>query len=149
MFNSSILLIEFSKQKRKQIISFSLLYILHEIYASLLCSSKNRLYPNLMKMSPKSHVILNVDSFPGAQAPLPNTWMTMSNNELVKKVSLPSSDKEYVSIEKLFLSQVKTGQFSSKVKNKQNIKVQKVRYHVNRRKIILSFGHFMAEGMGL
>jgi hypothetical protein len=61
----------------------------------------------------------------GGQATLPSIWMSMSNNEYVKRVTL-NSGAEYQRVEKLFTGQVRNGLYSRKVKNSGGVQVLKV-----------------------
>lgn len=59
------------------------------------------------------------------QTALPTSWMSMSNNENLKRVTL-TLGKEYSEVEKLFSGQVKNGLYASKQPNRYNLQIQKV-----------------------
>ena len=62
----------------------------------------------------------------GAKLSLPTKWVPMKEKEDFRVVYITPSTQEFKDIEKEFLQQVKTGQYSSKIPNSQNIKVVKV-----------------------
>ncbi|KAL4240940.1 Poly (ADP-ribose) polymerase [Mactra antiquata] len=75
--------------------------------------------------------IVRKDILQGLKGSLPSSWMSMSNNENIKRVAL-NSCSEYQKIEKLFLGQVRNGVYASKVKNNRNVQVLKIERIQNR-----------------
>jgi hypothetical protein len=58
---------------------------------------------------------------------LPEDWADMKDNENIKVVSVPNTDKEFQDIEKNFITQVKTGSYAHRLNfNASNLKVSKV-----------------------
>ncbi|WAQ95722.1 PAR14-like protein [Mya arenaria] len=84
--------------------------------------------------------VVRKDVLKAEQVQLPTSWMTMSNNENVKKVALPRG-KEYSEVEREFIQQARNGAYSGKNKNSQNIQVVKIERIQNR----LLYKQYMAK----
>lgn len=85
---------------------------------------------------PKTNVsdtvkVIRKDILKAGQIPLPTNWMSMSNNEYVKRVTL-NGGAEFQRVEKLFLGQVRNGLYSRKVKNSSGVQIVKIERIQNR-----------------
>ena len=60
---------------------------------------------------------------------LPEEWADMKDNENIKVVSVPNTEKEYQDIENRFITELKTGSYAHRLNfNPNNAKVNKVNW---------------------
>ncbi|XP_060577859.1 protein mono-ADP-ribosyltransferase PARP14-like [Ruditapes philippinarum] len=71
--------------------------------------------------------VVRKDILKAVASALPEDWADMKDNENIKVVSVPNTDKEFQDIEKNFITQVKTGSYAHRLNfNASNLKVSKI-----------------------